>query len=191
MPARTRMLFAVSVAALLLPACVFAQARTPADENPITQAIRAEYGPLKLNLIEGAELMPADGYGFKATPDVRTFGDLVAHVVVGTYNFCSAIQGEKAPAHGTQAEMAVMPKADLVNAIKNAFSYCDRALEGMTDAKAMEVVPGPGGRAVRVKAMIVLVSHQDEHYGTMAVYLRLKGLVPPSTARAQKGAPSI
>jgi uncharacterized damage-inducible protein DinB len=78
------------------------------------------------------------------------------------------------------------PKADLVTALKQSFEACDAAYDGTTDANATEAVPSFRGQTTRLAALWGNIGHDQECYGTMAVYLRLKGVVPPSTEMMEK-----
>jgi len=73
------------------------------------------------------------------------------------------------------------PKADLVQALKDAVAYCNKAYTGMTDAKASEMIKLMGRDAPRLTALSLNSAHSDEHYGNMVTYLRLKGIVPPTS----------
>jgi hypothetical protein len=74
-------------------------------------------------------------------------------------------------------------KADLVAALKESFNICDAAFNSLTDAKAAEMIQSPRGQSSKLGTLARTVSHSNEEYGYMAVYLRLKGIVPPSSER--------
>src|SRR4051794_33113949 len=114
--------------ALLLIATV-AQAQTkPAAPaaNPISQSLRAGYDRIKQFLNGAAEAMPAEQYDFKPTPAVRSFGQIVGHVIDAQYAFCSSYKKEKAPTKGS-IEKTVTGKPALKKALADAFAYCDAA----------------------------------------------------------------
>ncbi len=118
-------------------------------------------------------------YSFKATPEVGTFGSRVAHVADAQTLICSAAKGEtKKPETAGKTS-----KADLVAALKASFDYCDSAYDSLTDATATQMVKIFGRPQTRLSALWGNVAHDSEMYGYMAVYLRLKGLVPPSSDR--------
>src|SRR5713226_6756763 len=121
--------------------------------------------------------MPEEAYAFKATPDVRTFGGLVAHVADSQARTCSAVSGE-AKAVGAASKTS---KADLVAALKQSFEICDAAYDALTDASAAEIIKTPRGQSSRLGALVRNTIHDNEEYGYMSVYLRLKGVVPPSS----------
>jgi uncharacterized damage-inducible protein DinB len=164
---------AFAAGALLLLSSVYA-------EEPLTAAVKGRYDFVKQNLIETAEAMPEADYGFKLTPAQRTFGDWIAHTATSGYSYCSGIKGEPLPATKHEGKS----KAELVKSLKDAFGYCDEALQGMTDRKALAETIVNGKKSYPVTYMISMVGGLNEHYGNLVGYLRSKGITPPSTARA-------
>lgn len=142
-------------------------------------ATRALYDMTKGWLVRSAELMPEENYSFKPTPDARSFGQLIGHVANASYLFCSTAKGENNPS--TSDFEKTTSKAALVKAIKDAFAYCDGAYQ-ITDAKATEEVTLFGSmKGSKLWTLMFNVAHDNEHYGNIVTYLRLKGLVPPSS----------
>ncbi|HXV87028.1 MAG TPA: DinB family protein [Gemmatimonadales bacterium] len=131
-------------------------------------------------LIQSAEQMSEANYSFKPTADVRSFGQLIGHVANANYMFCSIVKGEQSPA-AADFEKATS-KAALVQAIKDAFAYCDAAYQ-INDMRSMEEVSLPFGnmKGSRLWALMFNVAHNNEHYGNIVTYFRLKGMVPPSS----------
>jgi hypothetical protein len=153
-------------------------------KNPLTDAFMARYKAIKANLIESAELMPEEHYGFKLTPAQRTFGEWIAHTAMANYSACGTIRGARPPEAGKPVESS--GKAELVKALRDSFAFCDTALEGMTDQKAVAAVK-MGERTVHpVEGMLGLLATDNGHYGNLVGYLRTKGLVPPSSARMER-----
>ena len=134
---------------------------------------------VKNNLVRGAEKMPEENYSFKPTPDVRSFGQIIGHVADAQYMICSAVLGEKNPA--PDIEKNKTSKADLVQALKDALAYCDKAYDGLTDAQAAQTVKFFGRDQAKATVLSFNTMHNMEHYGNMVTYLRLKGLVPPTS----------
>lgn len=165
-------------------ACCVASALLAQSANPLTDAVKARYRGIRQNLIETADLMPADSYSFKLTPAQRTFAEWIEHVAMGNYNFCSTIKGEKSP--DMHALHAMTGKVELSKALRDSFAYCDDALKEMTDQKALSENTVDGKKSYPVQGMISLVSSDNEHYGNLVGYMRSKGLTPPSTARANQ-----
>jgi len=149
--------------------------------GPWTSTVKAGWGGLKKNLAGSAELMPEADYGFKPVPAVRSFGQIIGHLANEHYIICSAAKGEKNPMAGTDFEKTT-GKAALVKALQDSMAYCDGAYNAMTDARGAEVVELFGGSYPRLGALTINVTHSSEHYGNLVTYLRLKGLVPPSSA---------
>jgi len=152
----------------------------------LASTAKAMHASIRRNLAEAAEAMPADGYGFKPTPQVRSFAQLIGHVTNANLLFCSAAKGAPFPSK-TNAETLTTKEAAL-KALTDALTYCDGAFEGLTDSSFTERVTlaGLGNKpteTTRGATLMFNTTHDNEHYGNIVVYLRLKGIVPPSTAR--------
>jgi uncharacterized damage-inducible protein DinB len=143
---------------------------------------------IRRNLIEAADAMPAADFAFKPTPQVRSFAELLGHVAFANYYFCSMAKGEPIPTT-VNFERTVTDKAGMVKALGDALTYCDGVFKETTDANANQLVKiaGPGGSGQSTRALVLMfnTTHNNEHYGNVILYLRLKGIVPPSTARVQ------
>lgn len=166
--------------ALLSLAPAFAQ--TAAD--PLSSGQKGLYASVKNNLVRAAEKMPEENYAFKPTPEVRSFGQIVGHVADAQYTFCSAVLGSENPRPGV--EKSKTSKADLVQGLKTAFAYCDKAYDDMTDAQAAQMVKFFGREQAKLTVLSFNTSHNNEHYGNLVTYMRLKGLVPPSSEPRKK-----
>jgi len=151
-----------------------------AVDNPLSTAVKGQYGMAKNVIVRSAEKVPAEDYGFKATDEVRSFGQLVAHVADAQYGFCSAVLGEKSPMTAS-VEKTKTSKADLVQALKDAFAYCDKAYDDMTDASGAQMVKFFGRETPKLGVLTFSNMHDYEHYGNMVTYMRLKKIVPPSS----------
>lgn len=146
---------------------------------PYIGELKQNYTIVKNNLIRMAEKMPLEHYGFKPVAEIRSFGEAVAHVADSQARSCSLVNGEQkavdAAAKGT--------KTDLVGALRDSYAICDAAFDALTDAGASQMVRL--GQSTRERSKLGLlagmISHSNEQYGYMAVYLRLKGIVPPSS----------
>lgn len=172
-----KLLFVFGVAALQ----VFAQenASSAAAANPLSAGARYLYAQSKNDVLKSAEEMPESNYSFKPVSTVRSFGQLIAHVADAQYEFCSAVVGDGKQSPGV--EKSKTSKADIIAALKEGFAYCDQAYNGMTDAKAAEMVDFFGHKAAKLTILDFNVAHNMEHYGNIVTYLRIKGLVPPSS----------
>ncbi|MCA1586844.1 MAG: DinB family protein [Acidobacteria bacterium] len=127
--------------------------------------------------------MPEGDYAFKPTPQVRSFGQLVGHLINDHYLMCSAAKGEKSPSAADFEK--VTAEAELVKALGDSIAYCDAVCSSMTDASALQPVEAFGQKVTRFGILQLNVTHDSEHYGNMVTYMRLKGLVPPSSASSQ------
>jgi uncharacterized damage-inducible protein DinB len=154
-------------------------AQGPAAQNPISAGQKMLHSMIKTNIIRSAEKMPEEDYAFKPTPEVRSFGQLMGHVADSQYAFCSAVLGKANPAPGIEKSRTT--KADLVQAVKDAFAFCDPAYDGITDVQAGAIVKFFGGDQAKVTVLAFNTAHNNEHYGNLVTYLRMKGLVPPSS----------
>jgi uncharacterized damage-inducible protein DinB len=123
--------------------------------------------------------MPEEQYAFKPDPAVRSFGQILGHIADANYLFCSTVLGENSPSPGI--EKTKTTKAELTAALREAFSYCNRAYVSLTDASANETVKAFGQERNKLGALWFNASHNMEHYGNLVVYMRLKGYVPPSS----------
>jgi uncharacterized damage-inducible protein DinB len=126
-----------------------------------------------------AEQMPESEYAFQPTKDVRSFGQIIGHVADARYMFCAAALGEKSPQAGS-FEKDATTKAALVQAMKDASAYCQRAY-AQTDAASSEAITLFGMKMTRMGALIMNGAHDYEHYGNLVTYFRLKGMTPPSS----------
>ncbi len=166
--------FTLGLAALPLPAV----AQQMEQHTMGMAAVRPLYQNVKGWLIASAEQMPEEHYSFRPTPDVRSFGELMGHVANANYMFCAGAAGEESPS-STDFEKAAS-KADLVAGIKAAFEYCDSTFQ-MPETTAMEETTFFGQTGSRLWVLMFNVAHDMEHYGNVVTYMRLKGLVPPSS----------
>ena len=181
---------AVSAAILLIVATAFAQppAGQPAAGQKIGLAtsLQRGYAGFKNNFTAAAEKMPEADYNFKpgSTPEARTFGAAIAHIAQAQFGQCSALKGVPNPMAGKQLEQELKTKAEITKALAESFALCDDLFAQVTDASATEMVKQGQNTIARAALLANNVSHDNEMYGTGAVYMRAKGMVPPSTERA-------
>jgi uncharacterized damage-inducible protein DinB len=170
----------------ILTASVLAQPAAPDPANPLASWLRNAYMGNRNNIVRTAEKMPEENYGMRpgAQPEVRTFGQQVSHVA--TYNFlwCSQAKGEKNPSPGNLDKLT--SKAEIMKVLNDAFTYCDGAYTALTDASGAEVVDitqenGRQTRNLRMGLLTLNYGHNNEIYGSMVVYLRMKNIVPPAS----------
>jgi uncharacterized damage-inducible protein DinB len=169
---------------LIVPVAAFCQeppkTSAPASqENPLSTWNKMAYTRVKSILLRSAEKMPEENYSFKPIDTVRSYGQILGHVADAQYLFCSIASGEKNP--DLKIEQTKTTKVDLVAALNTAFAYCDKVYEGMTDASATQTIKLFGNDAPRLSALTVNNMHDLEHYGNLTTYMRMKGIVPPTS----------
>ncbi|MGE3512036.1 MAG: DinB family protein [Vicinamibacterales bacterium] len=150
-----------------------------AQSNPLQTSIKAQYDGLKGNLVRTAEKVPEDLYSFKPTPEVRSLGQLIGHIADSQFGICATAAGEKPPQSGI--EKSATTKAALSKALADSVAYCDKVIAGLDDAKGMEVIKFFTGPTPRLGVLAFNTAHSYEHYGNLVTYMRLKGIVPPSS----------
>jgi len=178
-----RALSTVMMCAFLICTVTSGLAQSDQAPNPIAQAIKQAWDNAKKNQRESADQMPEADYAFKPTEQVRTFGQILAHVTGANYVFCSAARGEKSPFAENHFEKTATTKADIVKALNDSITYCDAAYVALTDASAAQSIAMPFGmgNAPRASALMGNTGHLQEHYGNLVTYFRIKGMVPPSS----------
>jgi hypothetical protein len=146
--------------------------------NPLSAEVKQASERVANNLLKMAEKMPEELYGFQAVPEIRTFAGTLGHTIDVRMRTCAAVTGS-----GTQLNASNMKaKADLVAAMKSSIAECDKAFAGLTDATVVQMsTGGRGGPRSRLGSLYGMVAHDNEEYGYLAVQLRLKGIVPPSS----------
>jgi uncharacterized damage-inducible protein DinB len=164
--------------ALVVVAPAFAQETLPAPGVGMVKTMQSSFNYVKDLIIRSAEQMPEADYAFKATPEVRSFGQLVGHVADANYFICSTVLGEANPSPGV--EKSKTSKADLTAALKGSYEYCGKAY-AIPDAKTGTKIKLFGQENTRLSGLLVDLTHNWEHYGNIVTYLRLKGQVPPSS----------
>lgn len=171
------------LATLAAPSAVLGQQPQPEHATSgRVAAVKPLYDRIKDLYLKSAELMPEEHYGFKPTPEVRSFGEILGHVANENYLFCAAAKGEDNP-NETDFEKT-SGKAALVVAIKDSFAYCDPAYV-MPEMQAMQEVTFFGQQGSKLWVLTYNYGHDSEHYGNIVTYLRMKGLVPPSSRGGQ------
>jgi uncharacterized damage-inducible protein DinB len=162
---------------ILLTGLVLGSAALYSQTDPLSTEAKQAWTRTMNNVIAGAEKMPEEGYAYKPTPESMSFRDIVAHVADSAMGACSSLNGERKSAGAAQMQT----KADLAGALKAAQAECDKAYT-LTDAKAVEMITGGrGGPRSRLSTLWGNTVHIEHEYAQMAVHLRLKGFVPPSS----------
>ncbi len=164
---------------LLAASAALAFAQGP-DLKTLSGGAQALQNTIKNYVLQSAAKMPEEHFAFAPVPEVRSFAAILGHIADAQYAFCSAVLGEKNPAPGI--EKTKTAKADLEAALKEAFAYCDRAY-AISDAQAGETVKFFGAERTKLHVLSFNTAHTWEHYGNLVTYMRMKGIVPPSSER--------
>lgn len=178
----------LSCCLLAIPA-VAQTSEQSAGKGELSSWLRNAYTNTRNNLMKSAESFPENLYDMQPgqQKEVRNYGQIIGHVANFNYRWCSQVKGEKNPNEGNDLEK-IGTKAGLVKALHDAFSYCDPVYAGMTDAAAIEIITitQENGKQSQVPRMSLLIqnhAHNNEHYGNLVTYMRIKGIVPPSSQR--------
>jgi len=156
-------------------------AQTP---NPLVAEAKFPWTVVRNNLLKMAEKMPEENYNFRPAPEMETFGQRVAHIAGANLRVCEGLSGQERPPSFFDAS-----KAGLVAALKESSAVCDSVFESLTDARTFDKISSrlggpfpPEATRSKLATLYNMVRHSNEVYGYMCVYLRLKGIVPPSSA---------
>lgn len=182
-----RVLYAAPVVALF-SSVAFSQ--MPAGQKiNLATSLQRGYANIKTNLTQEADKMPEADYSFKpgSTPEARTFAQVIAHIAQSQFGTCSALKGTPNPHQGKNLEQDLKTKAEVTKALADSFAICDEAFANVTDSNATEFVKVGQNELTRAAVLYGLIVHGNELYGTGAVYLRSKNIVPPSTERQMQG----
>jgi hypothetical protein len=157
--------------------------------RPLGAVIQRAFDIGANDLLLAAEMMPESSYTFRPTMDVRNFGDQINHSTVSHYSFCNQAGLPSGVARQSAPSLAQLTmKAQIVKALDDSISYCNAVLLAASEAWLMELAPRVGGatsglvEGIRAHAFMYNNVHDTEDYGTITTYLRLNGIVPPSSA---------
>jgi uncharacterized damage-inducible protein DinB len=156
-----------------------AQSQDAAPPSGAVTTSRILWQQVTRNITAAAEELPDSLYAYRPTPEVRTFGQLFGHIAGSQYLFCAAALGEPERAEDA-VEKSTTSKAGLVAALKASTEYCNRAY-AQSDADAAASTQLFGEAQTRLFALTMNAQHNGEHYGNLVTYLRLNGIVPPSS----------
>ncbi len=146
-------------------------------QNPFSADAKQSYTGIKNTLLKAADKMPEADYSFRTTPAVRTYGEIIGHIADTQLLLCGMAKGEQKTGNAA----AKTSKADLVAALKASFDYCDPIYNSMTDASGAAMVKMFGRDVSKLGVLNFNIAHDNEMYGTAVAYLRIKGIVPPSS----------
>jgi uncharacterized protein YciI len=153
-----------------------------AAQNPLTTQLKSFYSNTQRNLQEAVDKVPEGYLDFRPTAEVMTFRDVVTHLLDVNNRMCAAMLGTPAP-----AKPAGATKAELSAAVKASGELCDKAFAAATDANAGDKIMLGTRERDKAFAEVEAAWHSALHYGNLITYMRLRGMVPPETERAQQG----
>jgi DinB superfamily len=186
-----RVLYAIPIVALF---ATVAYSQAPGGQMQgqkigLATSLQRGYNGFKTNFSAAAEKMPEADYSFKpgSTPEARTYAQVIAHIAQAQFGQCSGLKGVPNPMAGKQLEQELKTKAEVTKALADSFAMCDELFANLTDATATEMVKAGQNEQTRAASLYGVLVHGNELYGTAAVYLRSKNIVPPSTENAQRG----
>jgi uncharacterized damage-inducible protein DinB len=189
--------FAVALLGIVLAIPAGAQTAQPSSRNdPMATWLHNAFNTNRKNIEKSAEKVPEELYGLRPGPqvEVRTFGQILGHLANFNYLWCSQARGEKNPGQGSDFEK-LASKAQVLRALNEAFTYCDGAYGSLTDSSGLEIVTvtQENGRQTQVPRMSLLVlnyGHNNDHYGNLVTYMRIKSIVPASSEPRPQQPPS-
>jgi hypothetical protein len=174
---------------LILACCFTSLAQTADKKKTTSEVLDGAVKIIESEFVPAAEAMPEDKYGFAPSngefKDVRTFAQQVKHVAAVNYLVGSTILGEKPPIElgGESGPDSIKTKADIMKFLKDSFAYAHKAVATINDSNSLEPIKNPFGKdpATRLGMATVFAWHGFDHYGQMAEYLRMNGIVPPAS----------
>ncbi len=169
-------------AAVVMAMGCMAMAQAPQGPAGAAAEPQRGYAAGKANILKSADKMPAADYSYKPAADIRTFARVINHVTEAQLRSCGAVNGtsaDKLPK--VPAETA--DKDEIVTALKASFDECDKAFASLTDENLTDMFTAGPTKRSRIGLLWGTVSHDNEQYATLALYLRLKGIAPPSSEK--------
>lgn len=171
----------ICLIAICLAAPMFGRAQDTGT-NPLTATVRKQFDDYAKNLVATAEIMPAEKYGFRPTPENMTFGKTIGHIADVNNAVCSKLFTPPATPFAKSSETD--PKDKLVAGLKASMDYCGEQFSKMTDANLSEMVPFFGGQKItRLGAALAVIIDFADHYAGLSMHLRMNGLLPPTAQK--------
>jgi uncharacterized damage-inducible protein DinB len=166
-------------ALVLLSVVTSPLAAQAAADNASVAATRQLWEMMTNYVTQSAKDMPEDKFSYRPTPEVRTFGEIIGHVAGAQYMICAAALGDP-PRAEDAIEKTVKTKDGLITALAESTEYCGRAYS-QTDPATRAPIELFGMQMTRFHALVLNATHNGEHYGNLVTYLRINGMVPPSS----------
>jgi uncharacterized damage-inducible protein DinB len=149
-------------------------------QNPVVQSMKGLYDTTKQFITATAEMLDDETYAFRPTAEVRSTGEILAHIANAQFLFCSSAAGESSPSSENFEETRTT-KARILAALEEGFAYCERVYANTTDADGSNTVTFFGGPNTTLGVLAFNSAHNYEHYGNLVTYMRLNGITPPSS----------
>jgi uncharacterized damage-inducible protein DinB len=175
---------------LLLAMTAAAQAPKPKeDHHTVTELLNKNVSNMEREFIPAAEAMPEDKFSFAPTTGefkgARTYAQQIKHVAAVNYELAAALLEEKPPVDigDESGPTSITSKPDIIKYLKDSFEYVHKALDTINEGNLAGTVRSPfgEGKVSRLGLAMSVTSHAFDHYGQMAVYLRMNGIVPPAS----------
>jgi len=171
----------ICLLAIFLSAPILARAQG-AGANPLTASLRYQFDDYAKNLVATAEIMPAEKYSFRPTPENMTFGKTIGHIGDVNNAICSKLFTPPATPFAKSSDAD--PKEKLVAGLKASMDYCGEQFSKMTDANLSEMIPFFGGKQItRLGAALAVITDFADHYAGLSIHLRMNGLLPPTAQK--------
>lgn len=149
-------------------------------QEPLVQSLRGLFDVTRQNIMATAEMLDDHMYAFRPTDEVRSTGEILAHVANAQFSFCAAAAGDTSPSTENFEETRTT-KSAIVAALQEGFAYCEGVFERTTDARAGERADLFGASNTVGGVLAFNSAHNYEHYGNLVTYMRINGIVPPSS----------
>jgi uncharacterized damage-inducible protein DinB len=164
----------------LILSCFVTLALTPCfGQSANLASSKAFYDQIKGLVLKSADKLAPEKYSYRPVETVRTYGELLAHIADANFGICGTAKDGKFAPKGI--EKSAKTKADIVKGLTEAFAFCDSVYAGLTDANATANVPWFGQQRTKLSILDFNVAHSFEHYGNLVTYMRINGVVPPSS----------
>jgi uncharacterized damage-inducible protein DinB len=157
-------------------------------QNPQLASAKGFYDMVKTNVLKSTDSMPEAKYSYKPVDSVRSYAQLLMHIADAQYFFCRTVKDGKGTNNGIE-KSALKTKGEIVTALKDAFAFCDSVYAGLTDASSVATITFFGNQPTKLALLSFNTAHVFEHYGNIVTYLRMNGIVPPSSEGQAPPAP--
>src|SRR5262245_33480601 len=166
-----------AVVAAAVPCLLWAQTPGPS----LAKETAGSFQRAATEILDVAEAMPAEKYGYKPTPEISSFGEQLVHVAGIVQRFIDSAKGTKTEAahHGPTTE------PEVISLLKKTFQGAQEMITSLADAQLLEPVKFPFGDGTVTRATFWQgpLFQIRNHYGQLVVYLRMNGIVPPASVR--------